>query len=99
MVADAVWGTELIHATLQIQWQDVLKKWIDGGTPAVFWISGFFFPQAFFTGILQNYARKHIIAIDELDFECKIYDEITPQEVTEKPEDGCFVYGNTLNYS
>ena len=55
-----------------------LKKWIEGGTPAVFWISGFFFPQAFFTGILQNYARKHIIAIDELDFECKIYDEITP---------------------
>jgi dynein heavy chain len=70
-----------------------LKKWIDGGTPAVFWISGFFFPQAFYTGILQNYARKHVIAIDELDFEVKIYDEITPLEVSEKPEDGCFIYG------
>lgn len=55
-----------------------LRKWIDGGTPAVFWISGFFFPQAFFTGILQNYARKHVIAIDELDMDLKIYDEITP---------------------
>ena len=54
-----------------------LSKWIENGTPATFWISGFFFPQAFFTGTLQNYARKHFIAIDELDFEFKIYDEIT----------------------
>ena len=73
-----------------------LSDWIEGGTPAVFWISGFFFPQAFLTGTLQNYARKHIIAIDELSFQFKIYDDISPQDVKEKPEDGCYVYGMYL---
>ena len=59
----------------------------------MFWISGLFFPQAFFTGCLQNYARKHVIAIDELDLDVKFYDEISPLEVTEKPEDGVYAYG------
>jgi len=72
---------------------DFLQKWVDNGPPATFWISGFFFPQAFFTGQMQNYARKHTIAIDQLSFENKVYDEIQPNEVTEKPEDGCFCYG------
>lgn len=57
---------------------DFIRKWIAEGSPPAFWLSGFFFPQAFFTGAMQNFARKHIVAIDELDLEFKIYDEIEP---------------------
>jgi dynein heavy chain len=72
---------------------DFINKWIEKGKPPAYWISGFFFPQAFFTGAMQNYARKYEIAIDELSFEYKVYDEIEPQDVTEMPEDGVFCFG------
>jgi len=54
---------------------------------------GFFFPQAFITGILQNYARKHVIAIDRIGFESQILDDKSHTDITQKPEDGCYIYG------
>lgn len=45
-----------------------LKEWIEKGTPKIFWMSGFFFPQAFVTGIVQNYARKKTIAVDKINY-------------------------------
>lgn len=56
-------------------------------------MSGFFFPQAFFTGTLQNYARKHTIAIDQLSFSYVIEDQRTYKDITAKPESGCYTYG------
>ena len=31
-----------------------IQGWIDSGIYDCVWVSGFFFPQAFFTGLLQN---------------------------------------------
>jgi dynein heavy chain len=73
-----------------------LQEWIDKGTPNVFWISGFFFPQAFFTGTIQNYARKETIAVDMLSYNFVVKDQITYTDITAKPESGCLVWGMYL---
>jgi len=73
-----------------------LTEWIKNGTPKSFWISGFFFPQAFFTGILQNFARSHVIEIDKLSFDYFVKDDLKVEDLTKKPADGCYVYGMYL---
>ncbi|KAI4880923.1 hypothetical protein NFI96_025448, partial [Prochilodus magdalenae] len=69
-----------------------LKGWISDGIPAVFWISGFFFPQAFLTGTLQNFARRFILSIDTISFGFKVMKE-PAAELKERPEAGCFIHG------
>ncbi len=74
------WIDDLI---LRVQF---LRQWIDKGTPAIFWMSGFFFPQAFVTGSLQNYARKKAIAIDKVSYKFSFLDNIGHYtDVKEKP--------------
>ena len=56
-------------------------------------MSGFFFPQAFLTGVRQNYARKKQLPVDTIDYDYVVRDDVDWGAITEPPEFGCYVYG------
>ena len=84
-----------------LQRLDFLQKWNENKVaPPVFWISGFFFTQAFITGTLQNFARKHRMPIDQAAFDFAV---LRPSEIKKadanKAEDGAYIRGFFLEGS
>ncbi|KAI7795154.1 dynein axonemal heavy chain 1 [Triplophysa rosa] len=82
----ASWVSDLVQRI------SFLQNWISDGIPPVFWISGFFFPQAFLTGTLQNFARRSGVSIDTIAFDFKVMKE-SIAELTQRPDIGCFIHG------
>ena len=83
------WTNELVER------HSFMHKWSVGGTPTKFWMNAFFFPQAFLTGALQNFARKGKVAVDRLNFEFKVLEDADPAHVNDLDpgEPGVLVYG------
>lgn len=69
---------------------EMFHTWIQRGPPANFWLTGFFFTHAFLTGVKQNYARNHRLAIDVVDF----HFECLPEgDAVCASADGAYVHG------
>jgi len=72
---------------------EFMQKWIDEGAPPSFWISGFFFTQSFLTGMKQNFARKYVIPIDEIDIDFNVFTNKNNLDKDKAPVDGAYIYG------
>jgi dynein heavy chain, axonemal len=73
-----------------------LKLWLDGKSPPAYWISGFYFTQAFLTGTLQNHARRYTIPIDDVHFDFEMMPR-SWETYRKPPKDGCYIYGLFLD--
>ncbi|XP_032594376.1 dynein axonemal heavy chain 6 [Drosophila grimshawi] len=63
---------------------DFIQQWAENGAPRSYWISGFFFPQSFLTGILQTYARRRVLPIDSLKIDFQVIElELVQQDFFE----------------
>jgi len=80
------WATDLMSRL------DFINNWIEFNYPPVFWVSGFYFPQAFLTGVQQNYARKKQFPIDTISFDFFVMD-LPWEDYMKKPEDGAYIRG------
>jgi dynein heavy chain len=69
---------------------EFFDSWLQTKPPPVFWLSAYFFTQAFLTGSSQNFARKYTVPIDQVDFD---FEMLPRTEYTNKPKDGVYTYG------
>ena len=95
-----VWGDIFLSEKPLFSWIEDLnlrinffRDWINNQKPNIFWFPGFSFPQAFITGITQNYARQKKIEINRIGFELKFLDENIDIKNLKQPEVGAYVSG------
>jgi dynein heavy chain, axonemal len=62
-----------------------IREWLLNKAPLSYWMSGFYFPQGFLTGVLQSHARLYKIPIDTLSFKFKVL-AIEKEKLTNAPE-------------
>eukprot|EP00796_Vickermania_ingenoplastis_P010528 gene10529-7314_t len=76
-----------------LQRVDFFREWNDQGVPTSFWISGFFFPQGFLTGVLQTFSRQHKIPIDDVKFKTNMTPWEVMEDIGEEVDAGVYIHG------
>ena len=70
----------------------MFTSWYESGQPTTFWLPGFFFTPSFTTAALQNFSRKHTLAIDKVAFTFEMLDG-GKDDYPEAPKDGIYIHG------
>ncbi|ESL05658.1 dynein heavy chain [Trypanosoma rangeli SC58] len=92
-------GGYLSRKPLASWFQDTLRRveffrdWNDNGKPMSFWLSGFFFPQGFLTGVLQAHSREHKIPIDDICFRTNVTRYELVDDIVTTPTSGVLIHG------
>ncbi|CAJ1027078.1 Dynein heavy chain, N-terminal region 2/Hydrolytic ATP binding site of dynein motor region/AAA domain (dynein-related subfamily)/Dynein heavy chain AAA lid domain/P-loop containing dynein motor region/AAA+ lid domain/P-loop containing dynein motor region D4/Microtubule-binding stalk of dynein motor/ATP-binding dynein motor region/Dynein heavy chain region D6 P-loop domain/Dynein heavy chain C-terminal domain containing protein, putative [Leishmania lindenbergi] len=92
-------GSYLSRKPLASWYEDTLRRikffrdWNNNGLPTSFWISGFFFPQGFLTGVLQTHSRLHQTPIDEVKFCTHVTCYELPEDIEDSKESGVYIHG------
>ena len=80
------WMQDLIARCAQ------MKEWAHRQMPPVLWLSGFTYPTALFTALLQFSARKNGVPINVLDFEFPVVSS-EASSIQEPPAEGAYIQG------
>jgi len=71
------------------------RKWLDKGRPNAFWMTGFFNPQGFLTGMKQEVTRLHRSdkwALDDVLYHTEVTSFESPERAGQQTK-GVYVYG------
>jgi dynein heavy chain len=71
---------------------EFINKWLIEGHPAVYWMSGLFYPQGFITGVFQNHARETKIPVSDITMKYTVIDK-SEDELVKGPKYGIYVSG------
>merc|ERR1711937_692021 len=72
------------------------RKWLDKGRPNTFWMTGFFNPQGFLTGMKQEVTRLHRSdnwALDDVKYQADVTSYRDADRVNSSPKEGVYIDG------
>jgi len=76
---------------------DQYSRWVAAGTdPACMWLSGLHIPESYLSGLVQATCRRKRWPLDKSTLYTKATSMLDASEVKERPADGCYIEGLSL---
>lgn len=76
---------------------DQYTRWVKDGTdPKCMWLSGLHIPESYLSGLVQTTCRRKKWPLDKSTLYTKVTTLLDDSEVKERPVDGCYITGLSL---